>query len=923
MEQKRAGPAQAQARPHHQTKPSPTTPVSSPSSSSSSSRRLPSPPLHRDGGDQRSPATEETQRSPAAAAAASATVTPRISSLLLLPQRHAATTPELMDNLSPSTLVNSISRLGVLTSDGFTVRPKPIQKYCQNVYDVSSIVNPLLEDLCKSPEEQLNDVLRDLDTAITEASGLIGNWHQTTSKIYFGCQIESVISDIQGCSLQLCQLVNSLLPSLTGRACTCIEKLDDINKEHMFVLVKEAAMELAEKSAVSSENLMKLSSSWSLSTNMELYMEAVSLENLKTRALRSENREELDLAEKIIPLVNYMHERLLREKQQLSINGVPIPADFCCPLSLELMSDPVIVASGQTYERVYIRLWLDEGFTICPKTRQRLGHSNLIPNYTVKALIANWCESHDIRLPDPLKSLKLNFPSAASSLQDLSAAGTSPLHPSVNSRANIPGSPDADMYLRNLNGASPPHNVASQSSRLHGNRSGHEASTTTSENVNGSAPDVSRLSLAGSEARISSFEGRRAGSIGQTSEQSTEEALQSSNLDRDLQDNVGSSSLNGSLPNSGQLDGECDNGVTRVPSDRTNYSSDASGEVNDGGGAPIASSVPQREHLIPARLASRSQFIRRQPSDRGFPRIISSSSMDARSDISAIENQVRKLVDDLKSDSIDVQRSAASELRLLAKHNMENRIVIANCGAVNLLVGLLHSPDARTQEHAVTALLNLSINDNNKIAIANADAVDPLIHVLETGNPEAKENSAATLFSLSVIEENKMRIGRSGAIKPLVDLLGNGTPRGKKDAATALFNLSILHENKARIVQADAVRHLVELMDPAAGMVDKAVAVLANLATIPEGRTAIGQARGIPALVEVVELGSARGKENAAAALLQLCTNSNRFCSIVLQEGAVPPLVALSQSGTPRAREKAQALLSYFRSQRHGNSARR
>ncbi|KAK8450338.1 hypothetical protein SEVIR_6G009300v4 [Setaria viridis] len=829
-----------------------------------------------------------------------------------------------MDNLSPSTLLNSISRLGVLTSDGSTARPKPIQKYCQNVYDISSIVNSLLEDLCKSPEEQLNEVLRDLDTAIHEASGLIGNWHQTTSKIYFGWQIESVISDIQGCSLQLCQLANSLSPSLTGCACTCIEKLQDINYEHMFDLVKDAAVELAETSTVSSENLLKLTGLLSLSTNMELYMEAVSLENLRTRALRSENREELDLAEQMIPLVNHMHDRLLKEKQQLLINGVPIPADFCCPLSLELMSDPVIVASGQTYERVYIKLWLDEGFTICPKTRQRLGHSNLIPNYTVKALIANWCESHDIRLPDPMKSLKLNFPAAASSLQDLNAAGGSPLHPSVISRANIPGSPEADVYLRNLNGASPPQSVANQNSHVHPSRSGHEVSTSqTSENANGSAPDISRLSLASPEARESSLEGRRGGSIGQTSEQSTEEAFQSSNLDRDMQDNMASSSMNGSLPNSGQLDGECDNGVTRVPSDRTNYSSDASGEVTDGGGAPVPSSVPQREPLIPPRLTPRSQFIRRQASDRGFPRIISSSSMDARSDLSAIENQVRKLIEDLRSDSLDVQRSAASELRLLAKHNMENRIVIANCGAVNLLVGLLHSPDAKTQEHAVTALLNLSINDNNKIAIANADAVNPLIHVLETGNAEAKENSAATLFSLSVIEENKMRIGRSGAIKPLVDLLGNGTPRGKKDAATALFNLSILHENKARIVQADAVRHLVDLMDPAAGMVDKAVAVLANLATIPEGRTAIGQARGIPALVEVVELGSARGKENAAAALLQLCTNSNRFCSIVLQEGAVPPLVALSQSGTPRAREKAQALLSYFRSQRHGNSARR
>ncbi|MBA0677743.1 hypothetical protein Goari_019132, partial [Gossypium aridum] len=162
------------------------------------------------------------------------------------------------------------------------------------------------------------------------------------------------------------------------------------------------------------------------------------------------------------------------------------------------------------------------------------------------------------------------------------------------------------------------------------------------------------------------------------------------------------------------------------------------------------------------------------------------------------------------------------------------------------------------------------------------------------------------------IEDNNVRIGRSGAIRPLVDLLGNGTPRGKKDVATALFNLSIFHENKAQIVEDDAVRYLVDLMDPAAGMVDKAVAVLANLATIPEGRTAIGQEGGIPVLVEVVELDSARGKEYVAVTLLQLCTNSSRFCIMVLQGGAVPPLVALSQSGTPRAKEKVHTASAGF-----------
>ncbi|XXG59340.1 hypothetical protein AAC387_Pa04g1442 [Persea americana] len=111
-----------------------------------------------------------------------------------------------------------------------------------------------------------------------------------------------------------------------------------------------------------------------------------------------------------------------------------------------------------------------------------------------------------------------------------------------------------------------------------------------------------------------------------------------------------------------------------------------------------------------------------------------------------------------------------------------------------------------------------------------------------------------------------------------------------------------------RIIQARAVKCLVELMDLAAEMAYKAVAVLDNI-SVPVGCNAIGQVGGIPVLVEVVELGFSRGKENAAAALFQLCTNNVKFCTMVLQEGVVPLLDALSKSGTQRAKGKAQALL--------------
>jgi hypothetical protein len=179
---------------------------------------------------------------------------------------------------------------------------------------------------------------------------------------------------------------------------------------------------------------------------------------------------------------------------------------------------------------------------------------------------------------------------------------------------------------------------------------------------------------------------------------------------------------------------------------------------------------------------------------------------------------VEHLLQKLRSGQADMQRAAAGELRLLAKRNIENRVCIAEAGAIPLLIGLLLSHDLKTQEHAVTALLNLSINDNNKGAIVNAGAINPIVEVLKNGSKEARENAAATLFSLSVVDENKATIGNLGAIPALVDLLKDGTSRGKKDAATALFNLSIYQGNKARAVRAGVIPPLMELLrDPTAG----------------------------------------------------------------------------------------------------------
>ncbi|KAH9615166.1 hypothetical protein KSS87_016876, partial [Heliosperma pusillum] len=90
---------------------------------------------------------------------------------------------------------------------------------------------------------------------------------------------------------------------------------------------------------------------------------------------------------------------------------IPIPPEeLRCPISLQLMYDPVIIASGQTYERVCIEKWFSDGHDTCPKSQQKLSHLCLTPNYCVKGLIASWCEQNGVPIPDgPPESLDLNY----------------------------------------------------------------------------------------------------------------------------------------------------------------------------------------------------------------------------------------------------------------------------------------------------------------------------------------------------------------------------------------------------------------------------------------------------------------------------------------------------------------------------------
>ncbi|KAK7350607.1 hypothetical protein VNO77_09420 [Canavalia gladiata] len=79
--------------------------------------------------------------------------------------------------------------------------------------------------------------------------------------------------------------------------------------------------------------------------------------------------------------------------------------DFRCPISLEIMTDPVTVSTGQTYNRTSIQKWLKAGNKICPKTGEKLTNTELFPNTTLKKLIQQFCKDNGISMA---KSNNLN-----------------------------------------------------------------------------------------------------------------------------------------------------------------------------------------------------------------------------------------------------------------------------------------------------------------------------------------------------------------------------------------------------------------------------------------------------------------------------------------------------------------------------------
>jgi len=69
------------------------------------------------------------------------------------------------------------------------------------------------------------------------------------------------------------------------------------------------------------------------------------------------------------------------------------PHDFTCPITTEVMTDPVMAADGHSYERSAMERWFATKST-SPLTGEELDFTRLFPNHTLRRQIGEWHEAH-------------------------------------------------------------------------------------------------------------------------------------------------------------------------------------------------------------------------------------------------------------------------------------------------------------------------------------------------------------------------------------------------------------------------------------------------------------------------------------------------------------------------------------------------
>ncbi|XP_062354306.1 WD repeat, SAM and U-box domain-containing protein 1 isoform X4 [Cinclus cinclus] len=133
-------------------------------------------------------------------------------------------------------------------------------------------------------------------------------------------------------------------------------------------------------------------SDWLCTQDLADFVGLFKINNIDGKELLNLTKESLANELKIESLG--LRSKVLQKIEELRMTTIPaaVPDEFLCPITRELMKDPVIATDGYSYEREAMENWISNRRS-SPMTNLPLHSLMLTPNRTLKMAISRWLET--------------------------------------------------------------------------------------------------------------------------------------------------------------------------------------------------------------------------------------------------------------------------------------------------------------------------------------------------------------------------------------------------------------------------------------------------------------------------------------------------------------------------------------------------
>ncbi|KAG2675791.1 hypothetical protein I3760_12G022800 [Carya illinoinensis] len=419
--------------------------------------------------------------------------------------------------------------------------------------------------------------------------------------------------------------------------------------------------------------------------------------------------------------------------------------DFICPVSGSLMFDPVVVSSGQTFERVSVQVCREIGYSPMLEDGSRPDFTTVIQNLAIRSTILNWCKSSGTQLPRPPDYRSVERIVRTAMAED----GHSGSEFGISERELLKGVADK------------PPVIFSHAATELGHRVNHFYSASSEESVTMTASLATPLHLTTRPACFSS-------------------PCSSSEI----------------VENEGQTL----NPDSSTPEEEQYLAKLKSPEVFEQEEAVVSlrklTRIREdlRVSLCNTRILSAIQPLissKYATVQTNAIALLVNLSLEKRNKVQIVRSGfVPHLIDVLRGGVSESQEHAAGALFSLALEE-ENQMAIGVMGALEPLMYALRSENERTRQDSALALYHTTLIQSNRVKLVKLGAVPTLLAMTRAGNSASR--LLLILCNLALCTEGKSAMLDGNAVECLVGLLRKGEVESeatRENCVAALWALS-------------------------------------------------------------------------------------------------------------------------------------